>query len=383
MSCTVWQRNEIKQEINFLRTLITSLLISLSIISYLLAEETYKIDIDSKGIKTFYNKKPADPNLKIELREIATITNDLLDSLKAGRFIVYDFDFDKDGNIIILDYQRMWKFSRNGRFIKKFSRQGNGPGELSNARSFYMLKDTIHVIDLNSAKVIKFDNACRFINNIKVIKYSDFPSDIFAVGENYLLGSKFGFDINTFKKTDRIMMYDTKTLKLMKTLFKREYKKKGTALSSDDYFLFTGDEREFFVVENSYDEYKIDSFDSKTGKLKYKIRKNYIRVKDDEEVQTQQGVYNGEKFSIQTTGTSRLKESINWIYYDEYDRLWVDSNNIDDEDDGNMYFDIFKDGVFLNRIKLDLGFTYAWAFRLNGNNLVVFDEDSNVHFYEF
>jgi len=297
--------------------------------------------------------------------------------------MIYDFDFDKDGNIIILDYNRMWKFSRNGRFIKKWSRAGEGPGEFRNPFSFYILNDTIHVV--NSPKIKKFDNTGKFINDIKVINYSDFPNRIIAACEKYLIGTKTGFDTDTFMKTDRILMYDPKTLKLKKTLFERTRKKKGSMFSRDDYFLFTGGEKEFFVVDNSYDDYKIDCYDSKTGKMKYKIRKNHIRVKNDEKIKKHFGTDSKGNKLIVTTGDEKLKESINWVYFDKYGRLWVDSNNIDKEEkeEGGLYFDIFKDGVFLKRIKLDIEIYKAWGFKLNGNKIVVSDEDNNVNVYEF
>ncbi|HAQ61865.1 TPA: hypothetical protein DCR49_07705 [Candidatus Delongbacteria bacterium] len=369
-----------------MKTIIAITILILSTFSFLQSEEakTYKVDIDSKGMKTFYNKNdPADPDFKIELNRICVISRDYLDSLEVGKFMIYDFDFDKDGNIIILDLDRMWKFSRNGRFIKKWSRAGEGPGEFRQPNSFYILNDTIYV--QNFPKIIKFDSTGRFINNILITNYSDFPRKVFAVGRSYLLGvTGSGFDPDSFKKTDRIKMFDTKNLRMIKSLFVREKKKKGTMFSRDDYFLYTGGEKEFFVVDNSYDDYKIDCFDSKTGKMKYKIRKNHIRVKNDEKIKTHHGVYNGEKIVI-TTGDEKLKESINWVYYDKYGRLWVDSNNIDkkEKEESGLYFDIFKDGVFLKRIKLDLGIIKPWGFKLNGNKIVVFDEDNNVNIYEF
>jgi len=273
----------------------------------------------------------------------------------------------------------MWKFNKNGNYINRWSRQGHGPGEITNPRSFYILNDTINVVD--SPKIKKFDINGNFISDINVVNYSDFPSNIFASCERYLIGKKVGFDVDTKMKTDKIMMYDHKELRVIKTLFERKYKKKGSMFSRDDYFLYTGDEKEFFIVNNSYDEYKIDCFDSKSGKLKYKIRKNHIRVKNEEEEKTHRGVYEGKEIIV-TTGGEKLKESINWIFYDKYGRLWVDSNNIHEEEPG-LHFDIFKDGVFLNRIKLDLPLENPWGFNLNRNKILIRDDESDVHIYEF
>jgi len=368
-----------------MKILITLTLIILSMFSYLRSEEdkTYKIDIDSKGVKTFYNKNiPADPNFKIELKQIGEITSDYLDSLGAPKFMVLDFDCDKDGNIIILDYNLMWKFSRTGRFIKKWARQGNGPGELTNPFHFYIFDNTINV--LNSPNIIKFNDEGKFICNILIKFFSDYPSNIFSVSNNFLLGSKEYYNVETKRKADKIVMYDPKDFKVIKTLFEREYKKKGSMFSYDDILLYAGNEKVFFVVDNSYDEYKIDCYDSKTGKMKYKIRKNHIRVKNDEIVKDHFGVApGGEKIKIQT-GTSKFKEAINEIFYDQYDRLWVNPNSrdIDEEEDG-MYFDIFKDGVFQNRLRFDMNFTSINCFKLNRNKIIEYEKGGNTYIYEF
>lgn len=364
----------------FIRIIIILLLYAFALQSEQLS---YKEDIDSKGMKTFYNKNdPVDPDFKIELNRICVISRDYQDSLEAGKFMIFDFNFDIDGNVIILDNNRMWKFNRNGRFIKKWSRAGEGPGEFSQPKSFYILNDTIHVVDY--PKIKKFDNTGKFINDIKVINCSDFPFRIIAACEKYLIGTRTGFDTETFMKTDRILMYDPKTLKFKKTLFERIRKKKGSMFSRDDKFLYTGGEKEFFVVDNSYDDYKIDCYDSMTGKMRYKIRKNHIRVKNDGKPITHRGVYEGKEV-FETTGNEKAKEAINWVYYDKYGRLWVDSNNIDEKEkeESGLYFDIFKDGVFLKRIKLDLGIIKPWGFKLNVNKIVVFDDDNNINLYEF
>lgn len=368
-----------------MKTMIAITILILSTFSFLRSEEakTYKVDIDSKGVKIFYNKKPANPDFKIELNRIGMITRDYLDSLEAVKFKIFDFDCDKDGNIIILDYNRMWKFTTSGRYLNKWSRKGYGPGEFINPSHFYMLNDIAHV--MNSSKIVRFDSNGKFINDIFVKDYSDYPYEIFYADNSFLLGSKSIFDTETFHKKDRILKYNSSDLKVTKTLFEREYKKKGSMFSLDNWFIFAGDEKVFFIVDNSYDDYKIDCFDSKTGKMKYKIRKNHIRVKNNEVVKDHYGIGpDGKKLKIQT-GTSKFKEAINGIFYDKYDRLWVNPNSwdLDNEDEECMYFDIFKDGVFLNRVKLDLISESIFGIKMSGNKLIEIRKTGEVNFYEF
>jgi hypothetical protein len=365
------------------------ILAALFISVYLVAEETYKVDIDSKGIKTFYNKKPADPDFKIELKKIGEISPDYIDSLDIdmsgkNNISVYDFDFDKDGNIIILDYNRMWKFSREGKFIKNWSRQGYGPGEFVNPFHFHMIDDTIFVNNSVSRKFIKFDIYGNFINDINMTNSLSRPGDIFYADHNYLLGSVGGFIPEENRSVDKIVMFDRKKIEEKKTLFQREYKQTSQGvLNGINDLLCAGDEKVFFVVENSFNDYKINCYDSKTGNLKYKIRKNHIRVKSDKKKENHYGFYNGEKVMMKT-GTNQFEEAINEIFYDQYDRLWVNSNHRgNDEDKESMYFDIFKDGIFLNRVKLGLNYNYIYCFKLKGNKIVEYGGDGYVDIYEF
>jgi len=360
------------------------ILIVLSVFFILSAEETYKVDIDSKGIKTFYNKKPADPDFKIELTKIGKISSGQLDSLEAYKFMVYDFDFDKDGNSIILDHNRMWKFSREGKFIKNWSRQGYGPGEIVNPFNFCLVNDTIYLSNGVPPKIMKFDTEGNFIEDINPYYRTYYPDDIFFGCNDFFLGAVGVYKDKEEINTEYIVRYDNKSFDAEKVIFKREYKKtpKDWFAGVND-FIYAGDERVFFVVDNSFNEYKIDCFDSQNGKLKYKIRKNHIRVKSDKKEEIHYGFYNGEKIAMKT-GTSQFEEAINMIYYDKFDRLWVNSNHRENgEDRSAMYFDIFKDGIFLNRIKLDTEFSYIYAFKLEGDKIVEYGGDNNVYFYEF
>jgi hypothetical protein len=56
------------------------------------------------------------------------------DIAKLGLGDIYNFDIDSEGNIYVLNGKPVeyfvFKFDRNGRFVKFFGRKGQGPGEL-------------------------------------------------------------------------------------------------------------------------------------------------------------------------------------------------------------------------------------------------------------
>ena len=370
-----------------MKILVMIVFVITSMFSYLHSGDgkTYKVKEDSKGVKIFYNKnKPADPNFNIELKKIGEITSNQLDSLGSNGILVLDFDFDRDDNIIILDHNQMWKFSKTGRYINKWSRKGHGPGEIVNPFHFFILNGTTYVINNVSRKIIKFDSTGRFIDNIYITNSLDQPKDVFFAEKNFLLAHIQNYDANKEKCIDKIVTLDTKTMKVKKTLFTKEYEKSGSDwFAGVNDFIYTGDDNVFFVVENSFNDYKINCYDSNTGELKYKIRKNHIKVKSKEKDQIHYGFYKGEKVAMKT-GTKQFQEAINAIFYDKHDRLWVNTNHRENgEDKASMYFDIFKDGVFFNRVKLDLNYNYIYGFKLNGNKIVEYGGDNNVYIYEF
>ncbi|MDA3886085.1 MAG: 6-bladed beta-propeller [Candidatus Delongbacteria bacterium] len=199
---------------------ISIIVLTISILSNLHAgDKTYKVKTDSKGVKTFYNKKPADPNFKIELKKIGEISPDYLDTLGVNGIAVYDYDFDAKGDITILDHNRMWKFNKNGRFINKWSRNGYGPGEFQVPFNFFMLNDTIYVSNSVSRKIIKFDNDGKFINDIHIENSLNYPKDIICAYDKYLLGYSTRYSYEKERNIDRIVMFDSKTFEIKKSLF--------------------------------------------------------------------------------------------------------------------------------------------------------------------
>jgi len=77
------------------------------------------------------------------------------------------------------------------------------------------------------------------------------------------------------------------------------------------------------------------------------------------------------KFSEMGAGAPPLeniktKKAINNIYFDKYSRLWVISSiKRDKTNSGDFYVDIFKSGIFLKTVKLDI---------VKGNDFIDFDE---------
>ena len=87
------------------------------------------------------------------------------------------FDADSSGNVYLINPEGsesvIFKFDRNGDFVRSFSRRGQGPGELQSRPfpSLYMTvnhEDTIAVTDVRNRKVSFFDADGNLINEMKI-----------------------------------------------------------------------------------------------------------------------------------------------------------------------------------------------------------------------
>ncbi|NOR44534.1 MAG: hypothetical protein GQ534_03025, partial [Candidatus Delongbacteria bacterium] len=115
---------------------------------------------EENGIRiTKNNGIPADTTLSIELKEVGFIdmeNNEGTDSLITfGR----SFDFDKAGNLYILDARtsKIHKYDKYFKLISIFGGKGQGPGEFIQAANVIVKEDTLIVPDVRSWKINKLE----------------------------------------------------------------------------------------------------------------------------------------------------------------------------------------------------------------------------------
>jgi hypothetical protein len=128
-------------------------------------------------------------------------------------------------------------------------------------------------------------------------------------------------------------------------------------------------------VPGDYGSYLINVYDYE-GNLKYKIRKHYRKVKFDNEKEKERL----KKHGISSKGISDYKKPIQYMFCDSKGRLFVRSPKEDDKDNCS-YFDIFENGVFLNRVVFEIpdnieGIVYrndfAYGYDYDNNSMTVF-----------
>ncbi len=105
---------------------------------------------------------------------------------------LHSFTVDKNGQIYILDAgnSRIQCFSKEGKFLFSFGRQGQGPGELSNdATKIKILSEgNIYVIDNRQRRINVYNPEGKFIFSGKT---SGYFTDIVLLNNTYYLSSLF------------------------------------------------------------------------------------------------------------------------------------------------------------------------------------------------
>lgn len=101
---------------------------------------------------------------------------------------INDVEVDKWGNIYILDQKmsRITKFDEKGKFILKFGKKGQGPGEFEFPEAMVLDSERMICV-LSSGKVCEFDENGRFIHQFPIRHYG-IDIEIDAEGNLILLG---------------------------------------------------------------------------------------------------------------------------------------------------------------------------------------------------
>lgn len=325
--------------------------------------KNYSIEVID-GIKVIKNTNiPSIEDLVISAKEIFRIEG--IDDSNEGtaREMVWPrfLDTDSKGNIFIIDMgsSSVKKFDKNGKFIKSFGSKGTGPGELDRPFMIALLNDIVFVAGSSARRISKFDTDGNYISEF-LIK-GTLPRYLQPLGKDKFICFKMLF--HQFEKgeeqTFNLVITDSQFQDISTIL---EWRKRFDPASNDFLDQFTpyavGADK-IFAAENSEDLYKIKVFDF-SGQLLYIIQKDYHKIpfnkfELDELNSTLEKTE--KKFGAQEYQPikSTYKKAINGMYYDKEGRLFVASSvKRNQENRYDFLVDVFKDGIFLKKIKLDI-----------------------------
>lgn len=217
---------------------------------------------------------------RVILKELFYIDAENPDLMSSGMGAMGEFTIDSKGNFYIISLKGgenfIYKLDRRGAYLGSFGRKGQGPGELELPDNPTVIGDRIGITDFMKKYVIYDLNG----NLLKEIIFCQpiLSADMLSNGRFLVFWSKKGV------KTPH---YGVKTLSLFDHDFKEIRELEDYKLYYQDnkltpFFMWRTTERNVFVI-NEERGYEISVYDLE-GKLRRKIRKEYLRVSPDDDI---------------------------------------------------------------------------------------------------
>ena len=372
-----------------LTTLIVAALLLISCGKQEKIKLNYKV-VEVDGVQIYKNSnKPSVLELPIKIVEEVVLQGDVENEEESFVSAPMPLQCDFKKNIYLFDKStaKLKKFDKDGNFISSFGGQGTGPGEYQMPMGFFLMADSLYVIDAAAQNLVQFNIDGSFIK--KVTMTNGMPMMIKTVSEDKFIGYRISPEINEndIKLVVTLSLMDSKfnniaTISERKIQFDPEKPMNPLDMISP----FEVGKDELFVAEKSTDKFKIVVYDF-SGKKKYVIEKQYMQVKfSKDELKKVNDIF-AKNINIQDVNAhvdNKLKDSIYSLLYDKYGRLWVKTSRVNEEI-GSYVFDVFKDGVFLKTVELEIkkGSDFE-NLSLNNEMLTVHNiENSEIKVYSY
>lgn len=322
---------------------------------------------------------PKDEKLNFVLKERAVCDfNNCDDSFVSNRIFIPN-QVDKDSSFFFLDSKnsKVVKFDKNGKFINSFANAGNGPGEFPNfcVINFYITNDSLYLVNHCERNILVFDTDGKFTCNRL------FSNESHSGGTNMIVKNNETLIYDSFwgmygKQKLKLVLADL-NMKIFKEIYCLDTEDTPAEIMSGKHELqiACSDDNIYMYVSGDYGLYLISVYDY-NGNLKYKIKKNYRKLKTNKDKLKK----TLEKHGISKRGLSEYKTPIHYMFCDQEGRLFVRSSK-DDDKDNCSYFDIFQNGEFMNRIAFEISENidrmiyrndFAYALDCTNNSITVY-----------
>lgn len=298
--------------------------------------------------------KPKNKNAgrTVMLEEVMRIKDD-------GEKIIFtnprNLSLSEDGSIFFMDSSYLYKFSKDGQFIFKALKQGQGPRECELTGPYFFMGNRIRVQVWIPPKVMDYDMDGRYIKEIKTrnitgpfwfLRYIDgkiygirdeihFSKDL--IHKEGLIESPYRFyEISEdFKKLKKI--YDFPVRHYIKRA--RWYRRDMIAATAYDYFLF--------IVHTA--EYKIVKFDLHRSRIERIFKRKYKRKKIPSE-EIEEDVYDPELRGLRPPSAEYYFDIFHIQIFRE--SLWVITSTSKDNDTKRLV-DVFDmEGIYIDSFYL-------------------------------
>ncbi len=326
-------------------------------------------------------KNPPAPNAGrvVPLREVARITDE-----KGKFFFVQPLAVfaGQDGSVYVQENKQLLKFDAQGRFVKNLLKRGQGPGELDdNLTDFVVREKDLILWSSNNYKFIRLALDGTLIEDKKLVQ-GFLGSLLGAFGGRYFF---LRYEIDTAKTQARVSgIFETPrrlvivpekgdavaTPVLMPMTEARHFGPRSASVSTISRAMpVAADDRSVFLFHSP--DYLIKLLDLETGEIVRSFRREYDRVKY--EVKTRPG-YPAELVPKFHNDLCRLL----W----RNDRLWAVTSTFDPKK--GILVDVFdREGRYLDNFYLPLfkirrnNPQYYAPMAIHGNFLYVLEADED------
>ncbi len=318
------------------------------------------------------SNKPLDKNFSYKTEKLFTINDENSENPYISLSVA--FDMDSKGNIFILDAKEsaVHKYDKDGNFVKKFGRRGQGPGETIDPNFFCIVNDTLYYGGARTQNVVVCDTDGNFVKKIEIPIRNGNPEVPLYFTDNKILAQLFSYNDNTKKARIRIGLFDTKfnivnLIDDIRGSLKKVYNKMRE---------FTCSKEKIYLAHNSENDYIIDVY-NKNGKLEAAIKKDYRKIKFNE-------------FDLKNLNLKKeakvYKKAITGMFYDnKRNLLFVKRSFERNEENKNKFLvDVFKDNQLLNTVELNIGKNLAGSngfeqIKIAGDRLYFKNQDLRVY----
>jgi len=319
----------------------------------------------------------------LTLEEILTIDTEDEEIANLGIPDIFGFSVNSREIYILRAYEGegdfIFKFTKNGEFVKSFGSQGQGPGELQNPHYIAIdHNDNIMISDINQQILRKYNKDGLFIGDCKMehggLAVTLGPRANLIVKEDSYKSDK-GIAIYSFNL--KLLNYD---LEVLQVIDKYSFEVRPDKIKASDPIFCWGVSHDNIYVVNENREYEIWVYDF-NGKLIRKIQKQYRRIPVSE---------NFKKKTLKQFPKEMRDQMKDVLYFPKFhppiqnlvageDGLLLVSTFEEGENPEEFMFDIFnEEGVFKGRKSLNIWIWegHIWARIKAGKFYVLREKES-------
>lgn len=292
----------------------------------------------------------------LNLEKLFSIDTENEDWVKEGLEDIETFDIDEEENIFIIQWNcqgnYLFKFDRDGNFLKSFLHFGQGPGEIEWGGSVIINpQGEVMAKDPSKRKFLVYDREGNFLRETKLEKH--FSLSPLQNGNYFISWQDNTPDLENIVNHIGLCNSQFNGVKELDTSqYPNLVNPNTTRVPVNRDKLIFGKTKENIFIGNSQRDYEIREYDL-DGNLLRKVKKEYnaVRVSDE---------YKNSYFSRFAEGypwRKRFYFKENWppfqdMFTDDEGRIFVMTYE-EDTNSGESQFDIFNtDRVFIGRVGL-------------------------------